>query len=193
MSGFKNPKVQILRAVAIIAVVMVHTCPVGEMQAFVRPFVNFGVATFLFLSGYLTNVSKIETKHFYKKRILRVFIPYVIWSFLYTTVGLLGNGDGFDVKKYIINFVTAGGAPTLYYIFVYIQFVLLTPLLEKMIHKNWWWIGLLISPLALAINYYLLFSGATPNVYVSAIWKVCCLGWFFVLLFRFVFWQYSQE
>lgn len=173
----KNPKIQILRALAIIAVVMIHVCPTGEIQVFLRPFINFGVATFLFLSGYLTNVSKINTKQFYKKRILRVLIPYIIWTILYTTVGFFGSG-GIDIKKYFINLLTTGAAPTLYYIFVYIQFVLLTPLLGKLLHKEWWWLGLLVSPLALIIRYYWLFSGVTPNKYISAIWGVCCLGWF---------------
>ena len=113
----KEPKVQMLRAVAIVAVVMIHTCPTGEMQIYIRPFINFGVATFLFLSGYLTDVSRIKTRYFYKKRISRVLIPYMIWSFLYTTVGFFGDG-GVDVKKYFINVFTTGGAVTLYYIFV---------------------------------------------------------------------------
>ena len=49
----KNTKIQILRAIAIIAVVMIHTCPDGIMQVYASPFINFSVATFLFLSGYM--------------------------------------------------------------------------------------------------------------------------------------------
>ena len=173
----KNPKIQALRALSIIAVVMIHTLPAEEIQVYVRPFINFGVATFLFLSGYLTDLSKIKIKQFYKKRILRVIIPYIIWTILYTTVGFVSSG-GIDIKKYFINLVTAGAAATLYYIFVYIQFVLLTPLLGKLLHKKWWWVGLLVSPLSLIIRYYWLFSGVTPNKYISTIWGVSCLGWF---------------
>ena len=44
--------------------------------------------------------------------------------------------NGIDLKKYIINYVTAGGAATMYYIFVYIQFVILTPLLGKLLKKK---------------------------------------------------------
>lgn len=52
----KNHRIQILRAFAIIAVVMIHTSPPAAGQVIFRPFINFGVATFLFLSGYLTKI-----------------------------------------------------------------------------------------------------------------------------------------
>ena len=52
----RNNMVQIFRALAIIAVVMIHTTPLGNYQVLCRPFINFSVATFLFLSGYLTKV-----------------------------------------------------------------------------------------------------------------------------------------
>lgn len=174
----KNSNIQILRAIAIIAVVLIHTCPSGLPQVFIRPFINFGVAAFLFLSGYLTDISKIETKQFYKKRILRVIIPYIIWSIIYTTVKFVGNGD-FNIKQYAINLLTADSAATLYYIFVYIQFVLLTPLLGKLLHKKYWWIGFLVTPLALVLRYYWLFNGVTvPGGVVSVLWDNCCLAWF---------------
>ena len=44
------------------------------------------VAMFVFLSGYLTKMENSDWKSFYKKRILRVLIPYVIWSTLYLLV-----------------------------------------------------------------------------------------------------------
>ena len=172
----KNPKIQILRAIAIMAVIMIHTCPNGIIQVWARPFINFAVATFLFLSGYLTDVSKISIKKFYKKRIIRVFVPYTIWSILYTTLGFISSG--IDLKKYVINFLIAGGAATMYYIFVYIQFVILTPLLGKLLKKKYWFLGFAIAPISLIIKYYWLLTGTTPNKYISAIWGVCCLGWF---------------
>lgn len=172
----KNHKIQILRAIAIIAVVMIHTCPIGISQVLVRPLINFSVGTFLFLSGYLTDTSNIDTKQFYKKRIIRVIIPYTIWTILYTTLSFYP--DGIDIKRYFHNFVTSDGAATLYYILVYIQFVLLTPLLNKLLHKKYWFIGFIITPISLLINYYWLISGASPNKYLSLVWHIGCLGWF---------------
>lgn len=176
MKQDKNLKIQILRAIAIIAVVLIHTSPNGIMQVIVRPFINFAVATFIFLSGYLTDVSKINIKEFYKKRISRVIIPYTIWSVLYTTAGFVANG--IDLKKYFINYFTAGGAATMYYIFVYIQFVILTPLLGRLLKKKYWYLGFAVAPISLLFKYYFVITGTQPNIYISTISDVCCLGWF---------------
>lgn len=172
----KNQKIQILRAIAIIAVIMIHTCPNGELQVYIRPFINFAVALFLFLSGYLTNIDISDWKAFYKKRIIRVIIPYIIWTFLYTTAHFIGNG--IELKKYIINLLSTKAAPTLYYIFVYIQFVIMTPFLGKLAKSKYKWFGFIIAPISVIIKYYWLFSGVEPNKYSDVLWRVCCLGWF---------------
>lgn len=172
----KNKKIQILRAIAIIAVVMIHTCPAGKWQVFVRLFINFAVAMFLFLSGYLTNLDNSDWKFFYRKRIFRVLIPYIIWTLLYTTASFIGSK--IDLKKYVINLLSTKAAATLYYIFVYIQFVILTPFLCKLAKSKYNWIGWLISPISVIIKYYWLFNGIIPNKYISVLWSVCCLEWF---------------
>ena len=175
--GKRNPRVQVLRGIAIIAVVLIHTCPTGIEQVFVRPFLNFAVAIFLFLSGYLTDISRINTKVFYKKRITRVLVPYFIWSVIYTTLGMIGRGD-FDIWKYLQNILLGGGAATMYYIPVYIQFVLLTPVMGRLLRKRMWWVGLLISPISYIYIYLVLFRIIPGDDIVASLWHVCCLGWF---------------
>lgn len=169
----KNYKIQILRALAIIAVVLIHTCPLGLSQVLVRPFINFSVGLFLFLSGYLTKLENNDWKKFYKKRIIRVLVPYIIWTVIYSVL------HGFDIKRLLINLITSKATGTLYYIPVYIQFVLLTPVLAKLITSKYRWIGWVITPLALIIFKYIwLILGMPLNKYISAIWDVSCLGWF---------------
>ncbi len=63
-----NLKIQIIRGLAIIAVIMIHTSSDITFQLCVRPYINFAVAAFLFLSGYLTDISKITIKDLYKKK-----------------------------------------------------------------------------------------------------------------------------
>lgn len=70
----KNNKIQIIRGIAIIAVVCIHCLPLGIAQVYVRPFLNFGVALFLFLSGYLTKKGHFNITN----RIKKVLIPYFI-------------------------------------------------------------------------------------------------------------------
>ena len=80
----KSDLIQIFRAFAIIAVVMIHTTPMGKYQVFCRPFINFSVATFLFISGYLTKIDTNNWSTFYRKRITRVLFPYIFWTIIYT-------------------------------------------------------------------------------------------------------------
>ncbi len=66
----KNNFWQIIRGLCIIAVVMIH-CPNGvgtstqSVWLFLRQFINFPVATFIFLSGYFVNSEKIKDTRTY--------------------------------------------------------------------------------------------------------------------------------
>lgn len=80
----RQSNIQILRGTAIFAVVLIHTCPNGWTQLVCRPFVNFAVPLFLFLSGYLTKIDRAHWGTFYKKRISKVIFPYALWSTLYS-------------------------------------------------------------------------------------------------------------
>lgn len=167
--------VQVFRAIAIIAVVMIHTTPEGEWQVFCRPFINFSVATFLFLSGYLTKVENNNWTFLCKKRIFRVIIPYFIWTILYSWPTIKHNG----IESLIVNLITAKASVPLYYIFVYIQFILLTPLLVRLAKSKYKFIGWLIAPISILIfKYYYLFTGIEISRPVYLFWSNACLGWF---------------
>ena len=101
MEREKNQKIQILRALAIMAVVLLHTCPSGNLSVVFRAFFNFAVASFLFLSGYLTKIENDNWLKFYKKRIIRVIIPYVIWTIFYTVANL--GISAFALKRILVN------------------------------------------------------------------------------------------
>ena len=172
----RNNMIQIFRALSIIAVVMIHTTPLGEYQVFCRPFINFSVATFLFLSGYFTNTENDNWCFFFKKRIIRVIVPYIIWTILYTLPSILKGGSIVLIAK---NLITAKAAAMMYYIFVYIQFVLLTPWLAQLAkskYRHWGWF---VAPVStLIFKYYGLLTGFEFNKYASLLWSDACLGWF---------------
>lgn len=172
----RNNMIQIFRAISIIAVVMIHTTPSGEWQVYCRPWINFSVATFLFLSGYLTKLEYDNWYAFFKKRISRVLVPYVIWTLIYSMPSILSNGN---ISVFAKNLITAKAAPTMYYIFVYIQFVLLTPWLAKLAKSKYRHLGWFVAPIStLIFKYYGLVTGIEPNRYVSLFWSDACLGWF---------------
>ena len=143
----KSNMVQVFRALAIFAVVMIHTSPSGIGQVYSRPFINFAVATFLFLSGYLTKIENDNWGSFFKKRIIRVLIPYVIWSVIYTVYSR-------HLDKLPYNLLTAQATVPFYFIFVYIQFVLLTPLLGKLAKSRFQFLGWFVSPIAVIVFKY---------------------------------------
>lgn len=151
---------------------MIHTSSQGYAQVFIRPFINFAVATFLFLSGYLTKIENENRSLFYIKRIVRVAIPYVIWTILYTFASR-------QPEKLLTNLFAAKAVVPLYFIFVYIQFVLLTPLLGKLAKSRYRFLGWLIAPVSvICFKYYWLLTGQELNHYARIIWTDCCLGWF---------------
>ncbi len=142
-------RVQVLRAIAIIAVVIIHNMSGNKMSyVFARPLLNFGTAMFVFLSGYLTKPDISNVGVFYKKRISRVLIPYILWTLAYSLVYKS------DLLTIIINLLTTTVCYAFYYCFTYIQLVLVTPLLSKYIEKKWSWLLLLVQPIYLIITQY---------------------------------------
>lgn len=173
MTNTKRLDIQILRAIAIIAVVLIHTCPNGLYQVICRPFINFSVALFLFLSGYLTKTHYDSWTSLFKRRITRVVIPYLIWTIIYSMPPVP------DPMLLLKNIITSNAAAHLYYIPVYIQFVLLTPLIIKLAQSRYRHLGWLIAPISLLIFYYpQLYTGRTLNAYLSMANDISCLNWF---------------
>lgn len=61
----KNQYWQVVRAICILAVVMIHCpTPTNDINAWliIRQFINFPVAVFIFLSGYFVNPDKVNIK-----------------------------------------------------------------------------------------------------------------------------------
>lgn len=170
-----NQKIQIIRAIAIIAVVMIHTTPDGMWQVFCKPFINFAVATFIFLSGYLTRIDNENWANFYTRRISRVIVPYVIWTLIYSVL----DEPSFNLWQLIKKLISANANSTLYFIFVYIQFVLLTPILARLAKSNYRNLVWLVAPISVIIfKYYVLFENIEPNKNLALLWANLCLGWF---------------
>lgn len=142
----KFSNIQVIRALCIIAVVTIHTCPSGQIGIFLRPFLNFCVAIFIFLSGYLTKMPIEDKSKFIKKRLIRITPPYIIWSIIYTVIYS-------DYDNFILKFLTARCCGIYYYIFVYIQMILLTFIIISLINKKLKYILYAITPLAIVFLY----------------------------------------
>lgn len=169
----QSEKIQILRGLSILSVVLIHALPTTDHRDILyRPFINFGVAMFIFLSGLLTNsqklayLSPVAIRSFFARRCRRILPPYLFWSVIYTIY--YGRYEDF-----LPRLLTGRCCGIYYYLFVYMQFVLLTPLLSWMIHrashrKCAVLFLLFLSPAAIIAEYLLAFRG----IYLIFPWNI---------------------
>lgn len=147
--------IYIVRALAIIAVILVHVSsnPVGDVADksspmffaanFINIFNKFGTSTFIFLSAFVLFYSyydrpinrKLMT-NFYKRRLLYIVIPYVICSIFYYVIQMYYSyGESWSLFAQYTSFANflellfMGKAfYHLYFVFISMQFYILFPL-----------------------------------------------------------------
>lgn len=170
----QSKNIQILRGLAIIAVVFIHNTPSGLAQVFCRPFLNFSVGLFLFFSGMLSCSNKWNPI----KRIKKVVIPYFLWTLIYTVIYNITNYQ--DIPLALLKNVFIGRAATImYYIFVYCEFNLLIPLIDKLAKSRFRYWGFIITPIEIIFMRTIpLIAGVEINPYIRIIMSISCIGWF---------------
>lgn len=167
-------KIQLLRGISIIAVVCIHNTPSGIVQAWCRPFLNFAVAMFLFMSGMLSSSKNWKPIH----RIKKIVIPYFAWSLIYTVLFSHNTLSSLPLR-YAKNLVSGRSAAIMYYVFVYCQFTLLIPLIDRMANSKFKYLGLIVSPVEIIlVRLVPLLLGHQFNPYVDGLIYISCLGWF---------------
>ncbi|WP_163969600.1 acyltransferase [Oceanobacillus halotolerans] len=177
-------EINITRAIAILGVLLVHVTsfPVSVYDTsssvygvynFSNIFFKFGTPTFIFLSSFVLFYSyyhrplnKSLITNFYKKRLLYIIMPYVIFSLIYymynapyyTTV--MSNSE--MTIDFLKKLATGEVFAHLYFVFISIQFYVLFPVLLyffkrfKGLVKHAVWIGILVQWLFVLINHYYL-------------------------------------
>ena len=182
LTSSQSYKIQIIRGICISAVVLIHCLPVGLIQVFVRPFVNYAVATFLLLSGMLSNAERYKPWN----RIKKILIPYILWTLIYSAINSyrsLGRLPAVFVK----NLLTGKAAAIMYFVFVYCELTLLIPLIDRLAHTRYRLIGFLISPVEIILFRLLPVLGvyAKPRV-LDILVGISCLGYFSFFYFGYL-------
>lgn len=189
-----DPYWQYVRGICIIFVILIHGKDGLKFEndlagswnfdywMVLRQIINFPVAVFFFLAGYFSNVEETKSKNprHILKRLERLIIPFYIWSLIYTLINIVSGSEKINIGKTIIDFLFGLSATPLYYVFVLVQLVLLTPLLIKLINRNLGSILLyLITPAYLVFIYiYTIAFDGQPYLY-----RLPFLPWF---LFFFI-------
>lgn len=91
-----------LKGLAILIIMIHHVGVNGYYCGYFHPLGGIGVAMFLFLSGYgiTESYKKNKLTNFWKKKITRLFIPYIIWIPLYYITmyySILGSPKYFNI------------------------------------------------------------------------------------------------
>ena len=134
-------KVQIIRGLAILAVVFIHNTPGGKWSVVCRPFLNFSVGMFLFLSGILSSAQRWNPK----KRIVKVIIPYILWTLIYVALYNLRTPKTIP-RTFFVALIKGDAAAMMYYVFVYCEFTLLIPTIDKLARSKYKYVGFIITP-----------------------------------------------
>lgn len=150
MAREKNLYIQAVRGLAIMAVVLIHCLPQEAAAVALRPALNPAVAVFVFLSGYLTPRERVaDVGVFLRRRVGKIAAPYVAWTVVY----LVARGGAAPLAV-LAAFVVGGGSAQLYYLVVYLQLVLLTPWLFRLLERPTLRVALYaVTPLVLCARY----------------------------------------
>ena len=171
----KNPVIQAFRGGAIIAVLVNHTFSgTTSFSLYGEAFINFAVALFIFLSGYLSRIHYDDYSAIVKKRFLKVGVPYVLWSLVCCLV--IGVHSLLRIALYLL---TGKACFPYYFIIVYLQFVVLIYPISKLAVSKYSMIGWLISPLYLLLVVYLPIAfGSNFNEVIQYCLGTSFLAWF---------------
>lgn len=150
-------ELNLVRAFAIIGVLMVHATSKAvesvvdssffAVYNFANIFFKFGTTTFIFLSSFVLFYNYYDRpldKHlvagFYKKRMLYVLVPYLVFSAVYFSLqhvyGTPGRPLGETLETFAVRLLTGKAYTHLYFVFVNVQFYLLFPLFLALFKKR---------------------------------------------------------
>ncbi len=94
----------------------------------------FAVSVFLMLSGanLLNYKSKYDTKTFFKKRLMKVLVPYFVWSLIYYIVYF----KGFIPKDFVIKFLNCNIEPVFWFFPTILWLYLIMPLFASLVENK---------------------------------------------------------
>lgn len=141
----RDSRYDLIRCIAIIMIVFIHSMgtitgavpagwsPLRVEYASLKSLISAGVHLFLMLSGALLLGKSEPVRVFYRKRLRRILIPFLIWSLVVYILTCFKDG-GFNWKSFLPDFgwklLTNGIHGTYWFIYVILGLYLVTPLLR---------------------------------------------------------------
>ncbi|WP_318153840.1 FAD-dependent oxidoreductase [Paenibacillus vietnamensis] len=195
------PELQIVRALAILGVLSVHASASATITMkesgyyffynFINIFMKYGTPTFILLSSFVLFYSyysrpldrKLITG-FYKKRLLYIIVPYILFSTVYFVLGrILSDLPIFSIdslEDYWERLRTGKAFAHLYFVYISIQFYLLFPIL-LWLAKKWRPLVHFLIPLGFAIQWgFFLINKYDWQVENRGSWSLSYFSFFFL-------------
>ena len=154
-------EIDLIRAITVLTVVAVHSLAYTSylttkqsslvFLSFIEHSLHYNREMFMFVTGlvltYVYLHKEFSAKRFWLKRFSLVFIPYVLWSALYTVINNHGLGLLDYIKLSLVNILTGNASFQLYYILLALEFYALFPLFLTLIKRivKYPWITLFSS------------------------------------------------
>lgn len=136
-----------LRILATIAVITIHVSsnlfyhkPIGSFSWWTGStfdaIARFGVPIFLMISGALLLPKKEEIKVFYKKRLHRILIPFLLWLTIYYIRSLPHNVTFSKASYLLLHGICSGTSYHLWYIYMLVGIYLVIPVVRIWIQNT---------------------------------------------------------
>ncbi len=165
MSSQRNPMFDVLKGLGIISVIVSHVYRGGTdpLAVFLREICMWCVPMFFMVQGYFMSGPRNYLQSSWKK-ITKTYVPYLYWAVAYGVFYWITVGKTFTLMDLILGKT----ALHLYYMFYYMLFALLCPLLY-----------LLPRALRVGTLFFMLFSNVAINVIleISRTYHISILSW----------------
>lgn len=127
-----------LRIFACLLVILQHSpIPGNGAPSFIMTGISFFTAPciglFFMVSGALLLNEDLSMVDFYRRRLPKVVVPTLVWTFIYITINLLDGTSRFDELPVILSSIpfSAQGHPILWFMYTLVGLYLITPVLSK--------------------------------------------------------------
>jgi len=184
------PELDDIRGISIIVMILIHTNAyfLSNVWAYnTREISQFAVVAFLFCSAVLTvqkpyPTSFLELLSYFYKRIKRLVIPFYVFFVIYVVFMNLAAGKHFKEGYIMDSFLLIGGIDFNWLVLLFIQIMLITPLLQYLFDRNKKTLHLYA---AVALVSTVVFLKYTPlSYYRSIMWLPWSLVVVYVLYFE---------
>lgn len=186
-----------MRVIACLMVIMVHSCEFffidgsnicisslndGFWVSVFDSAFRCSVPLFVLISAYLLVPLSGSVKEFFKKRLTRVVIPFVIWSLLYATLPFLWKemsaNDVFDsILHLAYNFNGASGH--MWFVYMLIGLYLFMPVISPWLHEAGKFSEQMFLLLWFISTFFPYIRSFTGDVYGECYWNEYNMLWYF--------------